>query len=126
VTILLRNSADSPIYEQIKRQLKDALLSGELREGDALPSIRALARELHISVITTTRAYNDLDAEGFVYSVPGKGFFVLPQNGELLREQTLGEIEEGLSAAMAGARRLGLDYPALLDMLDTLWKEESP
>lgn len=126
MTILLRNSADSPIYEQIKRQLKDALLSGELREGDALPSIRALARELHISVITTTRAYNDLDAEGFVYSVPGKGFFVLPQNGELLREQTLGEIEEGLSAAMAGARRLGLDYPALLDMLDTLWKEESP
>ncbi|MDF2839017.1 MAG: putative transcriptional regulator, partial [Evtepia sp.] len=83
--IVIRNTAGSPIYEQIKEQIKAAIYQGDLKEGETLPSIRQLARDLKISVITTTRAYNDLELEGFLASVPGKGFFVLPQNSQLIR-----------------------------------------
>ncbi len=90
--IVILNTAKIPIYEQIKEQIKAAIYSGELVEGEVLPSIRQLARDLKISVITTTRAYNDLEQEGFIVSVPGKGCFVMPKNSELIREQSLREM----------------------------------
>ena len=83
--IIISNRSGVPIYEQIKAQIKEAIFSGELQEDDLLPSIRQLARDLKISVITTTRAYNDLEAEGFIVSVQGKGCYVLPQNKEMAR-----------------------------------------
>jgi len=92
VNILISNSSEKPIYEQIGDQLKAMILSGELSEGDELPSMRFLARELHISVITTKRAYEELEREQFIVSVPGKGTYVAPKNLELVREQHLREI----------------------------------
>ena len=85
--IIIRNSGGIPIYDQITRQVKGLILRGELREGEALPSMRLLAKELRISVITTKRAYEELEREGFIQSVPGKGSFVAPQNIELIREE---------------------------------------
>ena len=123
--IVLSNSAGKPIYEQIKDQVKDAILSGQLTEGEALPSIRQLARELKISVITTTRAYSDLEAEGFVASVQGKGCFVLGQNSELVREQALRDVEAGLGTAITAARLAKIDQTQLHQMLDVLLDEGS-
>ena len=92
--IVISNSSGIPIYEQIKEGIKSSILSGELQEGEMLPSIRQLAKELKVSVITTTRAYNDLQYEGFVTNVQGKGCYVLAQDNEMLKEQQLREIEE--------------------------------
>lgn len=102
--IILSNMGDKPIYEQIYEQIRGAVLRGELQEGDALPSIRALARDLRISVITTKRAFDDLERDGFICSVQGKGSFVAPFNAELKREERLKELEKCLlkTAAIAG------------------------
>lgn len=102
--IVISNSSGIPIYEQIKEQIKTAILGGELKEGEVLPSIRLLARDLKISVITTTRAYTDLEQEGFVTNVQGKGCYVLPTNSELVKEQLLREIEDGLQTAINAAK----------------------
>ena len=91
--VVISNSAGVPLYEQIKEQVKAAILSGALAEGELLPSVRALARDLRISVITVTRTYGDLAREGFITNVPGKGSYVLPTNSELVREQLLREVE---------------------------------
>jgi GntR family transcriptional regulator len=111
VRIIVSNRADAPLYEQIAEQVKAAVLGGELGEGEALPSVRALARDLRISVITTTRAYSELEAEGFITTVPGKGAYVLPVDSALVREQLLRRVEQGLGAAIDAARlaRLGRD-----------------
>lgn len=101
---MISNSSGIPIYEQIKEQIKTAILGGELKEGEVLPSIRLLARDLKISVITTTRAYTDLEQEGFVTNVQGKGCYVLPTNSELVKEQLLREIEDGLQTAINAAK----------------------
>lgn len=122
--VLIKNTAGIPIYEQIKEQIKKAIYEGELKEGEALPSIRQLAKDLSISVITTTRAYNDLEQEGFLTSVQGKGFYVLPQDSQLLREQSLRELEEHLEAAMAAAKKAGLTRGELEELIQTLWKEQ--
>ena len=118
LAIVITNTAGVPIYEQIVQQVKDAILSGDLAADEALPSIRALARDLRVSVITTTRAYTELVEQGFVTTMPGKGYFVLPRDAGLAREQILREIEEHLSAAVD--RALVLDLPAteLHQMLD--------
>jgi GntR family transcriptional regulator len=101
--IIITNTSGIPIYEQIKEQIKAAILSDELCEGDMLPSIRLLAKDLKISVITTTRAYTDLEQEGFIVNVQGKGCFVLPKNSELVHEQLLRKVEDGfLIAANTG------------------------
>jgi GntR family transcriptional regulator len=100
--------------------VRTAILAGELAEGDALPSIRALARDLQISVITTTRAYADLAAEGFVANVPGKGAFVLGVDSALVHEQLLRQVEDGLGAALHAARLAGLDRDGVVQVLDTL------
>ena len=122
--IIISNSSGVPIYEQIVRQVKGLILSGELPEGEALPSMRLLARDLRISVITTKRAYEELERDGFLTTVPGKGCFVAPQNQETRREAVLCQIEEHLSqagdAAQAGAGGLG----ELPEMLSTLYKDE--
>lgn len=122
--IIISNSAGVPIYEQIKEQIKSAIFSGELNEGEALPSIRALARDLQVSVITTTRAYGDLEQEGFVTNVQGKGCFVLPQNKELALERARTAVEESLAAAIAAARGADIPKREFTTMLDILMKEE--
>jgi GntR family transcriptional regulator len=118
--VVLSNSAGVPIYQQIKEQVGTAILSGELAEGSALPSVRALARDLRISVITTTRAYAELAAEGFIATVPGKGAYVRPLDSELVREQLLRQVEDGLQTALEAAHRAGLGRDELVRMLDGL------
>ena len=121
--IYLSNSGQEPIYAQITRQIKQQILSGALRPGDALPSIRLLAKELRISVITTKRAYDELEQEGFLYAVPAKGFFVAAKNTELLREENLKKIEAHLTEAVRLAAPCGLTKQELTEMLDLLWEE---
>ena len=122
--VVLSNTSGVPLYEQVKQQVRTAILAGELAEGEALPSVRALARDLQISVITTTRAYADLAAEGFIVNVPGKGAFVLGVDSDLVREQLLRQVEDGLTAALGAARSAGLDRDGLVEMLDTLMAAE--
>jgi GntR family transcriptional regulator len=121
--ILIANSSPDPIYEQITRQIKSQILSGDLPEGQALPSIRRLAQDLQISVITTKRAYDELEREGFINTVGGKGTFVAVQNQELLREKRMKAVEEKLQAAVDEARLMGIGAEALVDMLRLLAKE---
>ena len=120
--IIISNSAGVPIYEQITQQMKGLILRGELREGEALPSMRLLAKELRISVITTKRAYEELERDGFLENVPGKGCFVAPQNRELLREAQLRRTEEFLSQAVEEARKGGITLEELEEMLTILYK----
>lgn len=120
--IILSNSSGKPIYEQISDQVKNQILSGALEAGDALPSMRLLAKELHISVITTKRAYEELEREGFLQNIPGKGCFVAPQNRELLRETQLRRVEEILSQAVEEARRGGFTLEELTEMLNILYQ----
>jgi len=116
--IIISNASNAPIYEQIVRQLKDAILAGELAEGEQLPSIRALANSLRISAITTKRAYADLEAQGFIETVQGKGSFVAGGNKELLREERLRHVEELLASAVREADSVGVGLSELHDMLD--------
>ncbi|MBN2198366.1 MAG: GntR family transcriptional regulator [Candidatus Aminicenantes bacterium] len=123
--IIISNSSPDPIYEQIVRQVKSQIISGELVAGDPLPSIRKLALELQISVITTKRAYDELEGEGFIDSVGGKGTFVASQNKEILRERKMKVVEEKLAQAVAEARLLGIKPRELRDMLRLLYEEEN-
>ena len=123
--IIIRNTVNTPIYEQIYAQLKAQIIAGELTPGEALPSIRALAKDLKISVITTKRAYDELEAEGFLYTVAGKGCFVAEKNLDLIREQQLRELEEHLAAAAGLAKSCGLSVKELFDMLHILLEEET-
>ncbi|MBF0697496.1 GntR family transcriptional regulator [Actinomyces bowdenii] len=120
LTVVLSNTAGVPIYEQIAQQVRDAILTGQVEADEMLPSIRALARDLRVSVITTTRAYSDLVADGFLANVPGKGYFVLPRDSELVREQVLREVEEHLDRAVERARLAQLSGEELHDMLETI------
>ncbi|MCL5256574.1 MAG: GntR family transcriptional regulator [Chloroflexi bacterium] len=104
MTIIIKNSSEMPIYEQIKEQVKEAILNGEMNEGDVLPSIRQLAADLKVSVITTTRAYTELEQEGYIVNVQGKGCYVAPKDSDLIREQLLRKIEYGFNAAINAAR----------------------
>ena len=122
--IIISNSSGQPIYEQICRQIKGAIATGRLKPGEALPSIRALARDLRISVITTKRAYEELERDGFIHTVAGKGSFVAEQNLELAKESSLREIEEHLQAALELGRQCGLTSEDLRDMLRVLSEEE--
>lgn len=118
--IIISNGSGEPIYEQIVRQVKAAIMTGELAEGDGLPSIRALANDLRISVITTKRAYAELEEAGFIDTVQGKGSFVAGGNLELLREERLRSIEAHLARAVAEAAAAGVDAADLHAMLDAL------
>ena len=118
--IIISNARDKPIYEQISSQIKAAILSGDLEVGQALPSIRALANDLHVSVITTKRAYSDLEAAGFIETRQGKGSFVAGGNMELLREERLRAIEQLLESALEEAALASIPLAELHDMLDVL------
>ncbi|WP_080875652.1 GntR family transcriptional regulator [Oceanobacillus timonensis] len=121
--IIISNSSKEPIYEQILKQIQTAILSGDLAEGDALPSIRQLAKDLKISVITTKRAYEELENAGFIYSIVGKGSFVAEQNLDVIREKKLRVIEEQLSAVITNSKEIGLPYEELQELLKLLYEE---
>ena len=122
--IIISNSSGKPIYEQIADQVKEQIMAGALAAGDALPSMRLLAKELRISVITTKRAYEELERDGFLENVPGKGCFVAPQNRELLREAQLRRVEEKLTQAIEEARRGAVSLEELKEMLTERYQEE--
>ncbi len=122
--IVISNSSDKPIYEQIASQIRAAIMTGELATGDQLPSIRSLATQLRISAITTKRAYQDLEAQGFIHTVPGKGCFVAGDNLELLREERLRMVEASLAKAVADARTAGITAQELREMLDLQLEDE--
>ncbi len=116
--LYIDNRSGAPIYDQIYSQIKDAILSGQVTEGEALPSIRALAKDLRISVITTKRAYDELESEGFIYTLPGKGCFVAERSTELLREENLKKIE----SHMQEIRRLASACRLTERELDDMWR----
>ena len=122
--IILHNTGDKPIYEQIADQIKEQIMTGVLAAGDALPSMRLLAKELRISVITTKRAYEELEREGFLTTVPGKGCFVAPRDLELVREDCLRRMEEQLSQAVATAKAGGISLEEMTSALDILYGDE--
>ncbi len=122
--IIISNSSDKPIYEQITSQIKNMIITGELQPGDALPSMRYLAKELRISVITTKRAYEDLERDGFITSVPGKGSFVAAKNTDFIREEHLRVAEENLQRAVDSAKIAGITLSELQEILTMLYKEE--
>lgn len=119
--IVIQPQGTLAIYEQIVNQLKNAVVSGELAAGEALPSIRGLAGELQVSVITTKRAYEELEKEGLIRSAPGKGFYVCEYNTDYLREKQLMMLEERLGEVIADARQAGLTCQELVEMIETLY-----
>jgi GntR family transcriptional regulator len=121
--IILSNASPDPIYEQIRQQIQGHILKGDLQSGDALPSIRSLAQQLQISVITTKRAYDELERDGFIETVSGKGSFVAEQNPELLREKRMSLIESRLAEIVKESALLGLGLEELQQMLELLYKE---
>jgi len=125
MNIILTNTGDEPIYEQIKRQVKGQILAGVLKEGDLLPSIRRLAAALQISVITTKRAYDDLEREGFLETAVGRGTYVAHQGEELLHEKKLKLVEEPLAHAVRKAQELGVGQKEVVAMLKLLFEEEA-
>ncbi len=119
--LIISNASGKPIYEQICTQIKNAILSGELSPGDALPSIRALAKDLRISVITTTRAYDELERDGFIDRVPGKGCYVAEKNLELVREAHLKQIEDHMNVIVDLAASCSLTEEEAVEMLRLMW-----
>lgn len=122
MNIIISNSSGDPIYEQITNQIKNLIFIGELCEGDSLPSIRNLAQALKISVITTKRAYEELENEGFIETVPGKGSYVTPQNKELLKEKRIQLIEAKLMEAIEESKSINLSLGELTEMLNILYE----
>ncbi|WP_238918457.1 GntR family transcriptional regulator [Clostridium sp. YIM B02555] len=121
--ILLSNKSDLPIYEQIKGQIKEQILTGSIAENEFLPSIRQLAKDLGISVITTTRAYSDLESEGFIATLRGKGSYVLPKDAEMVKEQYLKKIEEAFTIAIENGKAANISNDELMLILKTLMNE---
>ncbi|HHU74185.1 MAG TPA: GntR family transcriptional regulator [Clostridiales bacterium] len=122
--IIISNSSDKPIYEQITIQIKQMIISGELQAGDLLPSMRALAKELRISVITTKRAYDDLERDGFIYTVVGKGSYVAKKNMDFVREEQFRLVEEHISKAVAEAKAGGIKLDELQEIMKLIYEEE--
>jgi len=123
MNIIIANSSPDPIYEQICQQIKNAIVKGDLTPGELLPSIRNLARELRISVITTKRAYEELEREGFIETVGGKGTFVSLHNTQLLREKRMQLIEAKLTEVISEGKIMDISLSTLHEMLDLLYKE---
>ena len=124
MNLTISNASGKPIYEQIYTQVKNCIISGELSPGDALPSIRALAKDLRISVITTTRAYDELERDGFIDRVPGKGCYVAEKNLELVREAHLKQIEEHMTEIVTLAAGCSLSEEDTVRMLRLIWENE--
>lgn len=121
--IIISNSSDKPIYEQITVQIKNLIISGELKPGEPLPSMRLLAKELRISVITTKRAYEDLERDGFITTVVGKGSFVAESNIEFIREEQLRIIEDHIQKAVEVAKVNNIKFEELADIMELVYKE---
>ncbi|MEE0420811.1 MAG: GntR family transcriptional regulator [Lachnospiraceae bacterium] len=122
--IIISNSSGKPIYEQITGQIKNMIMSGELKPGDALPSMRLLAKELRISVITTKRAYEDLERDGFITTMVGRGSFVAESNMEILKEEQLRIVEQKLQEAVDQGRKSGVTLAEMQEILSMLYKED--
>ncbi|MBS6518776.1 MAG: GntR family transcriptional regulator [Clostridium sp.] len=123
MNIVISNSGEVPIYEQIASQIKSAMIAGEVKPGEPLPSLRFLAKELRVSVISTKRAYEELEREGYITSVPGKGSFAAEINRELLREEQYKRLEEHLNEAVDAARMAGISLGEMKELLETLYEE---
>lgn len=123
MNIIISNSSDKPIYEQIVSQIKNAIISGEMEAGAPLPSLRYLARELRVSLISTKRAYEELEKDGFIESVPGKGSFVTGKNKELMKEEQFKKIEECLQNAVDMAKIAHISYEELKEVLAALYED---
>lgn len=123
MNIIVSNDLKEPIYERITRQIRAHILSGELKEGEALPSIRNLAKDLQISVITTKRAYEELEKEGLIYSIVGKGSFVAEQNIELIREKKLRAVEEQLTTVIVYSKEINISLSELIELLTIMYEE---
>ena len=123
--IIISNSSGKPIYEQITTQIKNKIITGELRPGDALPSMRVLAKELRISVITTKRAYADLEQDGFIETAPGKGSFVAQKNTEFILEENYRQIQDLLEQAIDLSKSCGLTLSELTELITLLYKGDS-
>ena len=121
--IIISNSSDKPIYEQVSSQIKNKIMNGTLEAGEMLPSMRALARDLHISVITVQRAYEDLTRDGFIETVSGKGSFVASQNKEFIQEEQLRKAEELLQQVVDIGRSHGISYEQMANILKVLYEE---
>lgn len=121
--ILIDNTSKTPIYEQIVNQIKESIMNGTLNEGDALPSMRQLAKDLKVSVITTKRAYEELENEGYTYSVIGKGSFVKEQNIEQIRERKFKMLEEMIEDVIENSKSMNLTKDELVDLINILYEE---
>lgn len=124
MVIVIKNNSSQPIYDQIKSQIIDAIMAGDIKEGDALPSIRGLARDLKVSVITTTKAYSELETNGYIIAVQGKGYYVAQKSSELLYEKLLEQIEEHFDAAIQIAKKAGINDAQVIQMLENLLEQE--
>lgn len=124
VTVLIDTKSGEPIYNQIYSQIKDQIISGALKENDMLPSIRGLAKDLHISFITTKHAYEELEKEGFIYTLPGKGCYVAPKNTELLREENLKKIEKHIEDIASLATSCNLSRSDIIEMITFIMEEK--
>lgn len=124
MNIVISNTSDKPLYQQIKEQIKEAILKGELRDGDLLPSVRAFANDIGVSVLTTRRVYDELEAEGFAVSQAGRGTFVSMGNLELLKESRFKIVEDDLIKAVRNAKLFGITREELNKMTDILFEEE--
>lgn len=124
MVIVIKNNSNVPIYDQIKNQILDAIMSGEIKEGECLPSIRGLARDLKVSVITTTKAYNDLETAGYIFAVQGKGYYVSERSNEILYEKLLAEIEFHFDQAILISKKAALKETDLIAILQNLLKQE--
>lgn len=124
MVIVIKNNSSEPIYDQIKKQILDAIMSGEIQEGEGLPSIRGLAKDLKVSVITTTKAYNDLEAAGYIRAVHGKGYYVSERSSEIIYEKLLEQIENHFDQAILISKKAGLKEKELIEILQNLLKQE--
>ncbi len=121
--IVIKSQGTMAIYEQIVNQLKNGIIAGELKPGEAMPSIRRLASDLEVSVITTKRAYEELEKEGLIRSVSGKGFYVCESNQDYLREKQLMMLEKHMNEMLEECRQAGLSQEDVQEMVQALWKE---
>ena len=124
MVIVIKNNSSEPIYDQIKNQILDAIISGELKEGECLPSIRGLAKNLKVSVITTTKAYNELESTGYIKAVQGKGYYVSERSNKIVRERMLEQIEDCFDKAIEMSKKAGISEKELTNILQNLLKQE--
>ena len=121
--IIISNQSELPIYAQVREQIKEQILNSQIKEGEVLPSIRSMAKDLGVSVITTTRAYSDLEQEGFIATMQGKGSVVLSKDNNMLKEQFLMRIEQGIETAVESAKQIGMTKMEVQQILESVWEQ---